>query len=68
MKAIIGDKIVIKGHHVGEPVQEAEILAVEGANGEPPYRVRWDMDGHEGLYFPGTDALITHHPEGFGQI
>lgn len=54
-----GDLIVIAGHHVGESEQIAEILEVVG---EPPnqrYRVRWD-DGHESVYFPGSDATIKH--------
>jgi hypothetical protein len=24
--------------------------------------VRWDDDGHEGLFFPGSDAVIEHYP------
>lgn len=60
MKASVGDKIVVKGHHVGERSLDAEILAVEGNDGEPPYLVRWDSDGHEALFFPGSDALVEH--------
>jgi hypothetical protein len=63
MKATVGDQIVIKGHHVGEPDRDAEILEVHGDNGGPPYVVRWADDGHEGLFFPGPDASIRH-PEG----
>jgi hypothetical protein len=22
--------------------------------------VRWDDDGHEGLFFPGSDAVVEH--------
>jgi len=62
MRAQVGDRIVIKGHHVGEPDRDAEVLAVEDADGEPPYRVRWSDDGHEGLFFPGPDAVIEHYP------
>jgi len=62
MNAAIGDRILIRGHHVGEPVQVAVILAVEGRDGAPPYRVRFETDGHEGLYFPGPDASIAHLP------
>jgi hypothetical protein len=25
--------------------------------------VRWDDDGHEGLYFPGSDASVEHMPQ-----
>jgi hypothetical protein len=62
MKAAIGDKIVIGGHHVGDLPREAEILAVEGLDGEPPYRVRWLADGHEDLFVPGADAAVEHFP------
>jgi Domain of unknown function (DUF1918) len=60
MQASKGDRMVIKGHHVGEPDRDAEILEVCGENGGPPYRVRWADDGHEGLFFPGSDAVVQH--------
>ena len=59
MQANTGDRIIIKGHHVGEPDRDGEILEVRGHDGTPPYRVRWE-DGHEGLFFPGPDATIQH--------
>jgi hypothetical protein len=62
MDAKVGDRLVIKGHHVGEPDRDAEILEVRGANGGPPFLVRWDDDGHEGLFFPGADAMVEHFP------
>ena len=37
MRANVGDRIVIKGHHVGEPDRDAEILEVHGEGGVPPY-------------------------------
>ncbi len=61
MKAAIGDKIVIRGHHVGEPDHSGEVVAVRGPDGDPPFEVRWDSDGHEGLLFPGPDAVVVHH-------
>ena len=65
MKAKVGDKIVIKGHHLGEPERDALVLDVRGPDGEPPYLVRWAEDGHEGLFFPGSDASVVRleHPE-----
>ena len=60
MHASIGDRLVIKGHRVGEPDRDAEILEVHGQDGTPPYVVRWSEDGHEGLFFPGSDAVIEH--------
>lgn len=62
MRAAIGDKIVIRGHHVGDADRDAVILAVEGPDGAPPYRVRWSDDGHEGVFFPGEDAVVEHYP------
>jgi nitroimidazol reductase NimA-like FMN-containing flavoprotein (pyridoxamine 5'-phosphate oxidase superfamily) len=64
MHANAGDRIVVKGHHVGEPDRDAEILEVHGANGTPPYVVRWSDDGHEGLFFPGPDATVQHFRAG----
>ena len=64
MKASKGDRLIIKGHRVGEPDRDAEILEVRGPDGGPPYVVRWSEDGHEGLFFPGSDAQVQHfeHP------
>jgi hypothetical protein len=60
MEAAVGDRIVIKGHRIGEPDRDCEVLEVRGANGGPPYLVRWDDDGHEALFFPGSDAFVQH--------
>ena len=62
MQAAVGDKIVVRSHRVGEHDREAIILAVEGSDGGPPYRVRWNDDGHEGVFFPGADAVVEHYP------
>jgi len=59
MHAQKGDRLVIRGHHVGELDRDGEILEV-GEHGGPPYLVRWSDDGHEGLIFPGSDALVRH--------
>ncbi len=65
MKAAPGDRIIIKGHHIGQPDRDAEILEVRGDDGGPPYVVRWGDTGHEGFFFPGSDAQIHHfeHPK-----
>jgi hypothetical protein len=60
MQANQGDRIVIKGHHIGEPDRDCEVLEVHGSDGGPPYIVRWSDTGHETLFFPGSDALV--HP------
>ena len=58
MHAQVGDQVVIRSTHVGEAGREGEILEVRGADGAPPYRVRWSDNGHEGLLFPGPDATV----------
>ena len=60
MHAHAGERLVVHARHQGEPDRDAEILEVHGANGAPPWLVRWDDDGHEGLFFPGSDATIEH--------
>ncbi|HVB06751.1 MAG TPA: DUF1918 domain-containing protein [Acidimicrobiales bacterium] len=60
MKAVVGDRLVVKGHHLGEPDRDGEILEVHGGRGTPPYLVRWSEDGHVGLVFPGPDAQVEH--------
>jgi hypothetical protein len=60
MKASVGDRIIVKGLHLGEPDRDGEILAVEGADGSPPYQVRWQADGHVSLFFPCVDAIVEH--------
>jgi hypothetical protein len=60
MRAAVGDRLVIKGHNVGAPDKDGEVLEVHGDDGAPPWLVRWSDDGHEGLFFPGPDAEIEH--------
>jgi hypothetical protein len=55
-----GDRIVILGQHVGNPVRDAEVLEVRHADGSPPYVVRWSDTGQEALFFPGPDAHVEH--------
>lgn len=58
MKAEVGDRLVVKGHHVGEHDRDGEILEIHGDDGTPPFLVRWSDDGHVGLVFPGPDAVV----------
>jgi hypothetical protein len=60
MHATKGDHLVVHGNHVGEPGREGEILEAHGADGAPPYLVRWSDDGHESLFYPGGDAHVEH--------
>lgn len=58
MHAKPGDRLVIKGHRVGEMEKDAEIIEVHGEGGQPPYLVRWSSDDHEAIVFPGSDAVV----------
>jgi hypothetical protein len=58
MQAKVGDRLVVEGAQVDVPRREGEVLEVRGADGAPPYVVRWS-DGHEGLTFPGPDAHVV---------
>lgn len=66
MNASAGDRIIIRGHHIGEPDRDCEILEVLGTDGGPPYRVRWGDSGHEALFFPGSDATLQHFEHATG--
>jgi hypothetical protein len=61
MKASAGDRLVIRGHCVGEHVHDGEILEVLGEDGAPPYVVRWSDDGRISRTFPGSDAYVEHY-------
>lgn len=62
MRAAVGDRIVVVSGKVSGPVRDGEVVEVRNADGSPPYTVRWD-DGHEGLFFPGPDAVVRHETE-----
>lgn len=56
----VGDRLVVRAHHLGEPERDAEILAVFGEGG--PYRVRWADGGRESIIYPAPDISIEHFP------
>ncbi len=58
MRANVGDRLIVRGRHIGDHDRVAIILAIEGEDGAPPYLVRWQDDGHEGLTYPGPDAHV----------
>lgn len=66
MHAKVGDRIVVHGHRIGEPDRDCEVLEVRGAEGGPPFVVRWDDSGHECLFFPGSDASVEPYTNGKG--
>jgi hypothetical protein len=57
MKASVGDRIVMAGEQVDRPTRDGVILEVRGAQGAPPYLVRW-ADGHTGLLYPGPGSVL----------
>ncbi|TSE02013.1 DUF1918 domain-containing protein [Skermania sp. ID1734] len=59
MKAVVGDKLHVHSATTGRPDQVAEVTEVRGADGAPPYQVRFD-DGHQALIFPGSDCSVEH--------
>lgn len=60
MFAVVGDRLIVHGHHLHEHDRDGEILEVRGADGSPPYLVRWGDTGHTALVFPGPDASVQH--------
>ncbi len=57
MRARMGDRIILAAEHIDQPTRDGEVLEVRGADGGPPYLVRWS-DGHTGLIFPGPGAVL----------
>lgn len=58
MRANVGDQLTVRSRKVGQADRIGVILEVRGQDGDGPYLVRWNADGHEGLYFPGSDAQV----------
>jgi hypothetical protein len=58
MQAHKGDRIVIHGQRAGRPDRDGEVLEARGENGEPPFVVRWEDNGHETLFFPGDNTSV----------
>jgi Domain of unknown function (DUF1918) len=50
MQAKVGDELTVKGRHQGDEDRRCEVIEVIGADGAPPYLIRW-RDGHESLLF-----------------
>jgi Domain of unknown function (DUF1918) len=58
MQLTVGDHIVVRGRRVGETGRRGTVVDVRGQGGLPPYLIRWDADGHEGLIYPGPDTVV----------
>ena len=60
MEAHVGDRIVVRSTHQGRPDRTGEVVGCAEPGGGPPYRVRWEPDGHEGLFYPAGTATVLH--------
>jgi len=58
MFAKVGDRILVRGHRMGQADRRCVILKIDHEDGEPPYVVQWDDSEREDLYFPGSDATV----------
>ena len=56
MEAHVGDRIVVHSTHQGEPERTGEVIECHEPDGGPPYRVRWEPDGHTALFYPAGTA------------
>ncbi|MET7679519.1 DUF1918 domain-containing protein [Streptomyces sp. NPDC005423] len=61
MRASVGDRLLVHGRITGQPDRTAEVIEVLGADGDPPFRVRFE-DGHETVMSPGPDTVVRHFP------
>jgi hypothetical protein len=60
VEARVGDRIVVRSTHQGEPERIGEVLEVRGASGGPPYLVTWSPDGHTALFYPAGTCTVVH--------
>jgi hypothetical protein len=65
MSARVGDRIVVAGHYTGGPNRDCTVVVVLGADGRPPYLVRWEDTGHEAVFFPGVNAIVRRSADPF---
>lgn len=63
MKAKVGDWLVVKGTTTELADQRGLITEVHGADGAPPFVVRWLATGHVATVFPGSDAIVVSAAE-----
>ncbi|GAT13336.1 DUF1918 domain-containing protein [Mycolicibacterium thermoresistibile] len=59
MQAKVGDWLVVKGATTDQPERRGEIIEVRGADGAPPYVVRWQRTDSVATVYPGPDALVV---------
>jgi len=61
MQAKVGDELTVKGRHQGDGDRHGKIIEIHGADGAPPYLVRW-QDDHESVFFPSSDTVVVGPP------
>src|SRR3954469_10378909 len=64
MLASVGDRIVVASARTDRAVREGRVIELRGEGGAPPYVVEWAESGHQGLFFPGSDAVVMHEAHG----
>ena len=62
LRAALGDRLVVEGHHQGEAQRDGKILEVHGDDGGPPFVVRWE-DGTTTTLYPSSDVKVQHLPK-----
>ena len=59
MKGKVGDEIIIDGRHLGDLPRTGEVLEVIETGGATHYRIRWDDEGSDCVFFPSSDARFV---------
>ena len=59
MRAQVGDWLTVMGRHQGDGDRHGEVIEIEGADGAPPYLVRWSA-GPVSTFFPASDTRVEH--------
>jgi hypothetical protein len=59
VSAQVGDRLVVGAHLLRGVAFDGEIVAVLGADGRPPYAVRWFASRRVTLMVPGPDARVA---------
>jgi len=60
MKAKVGDEIVVDSVDLGGQTRRGEVLEVRSEDDDEHYVVRWDDNGHETIFYPGSTSHVVH--------
>jgi hypothetical protein len=63
MHAQPGDWLLVEAKSVGHDTRRGQIIEVHGADGAPPFVVRWTDADHESTVIPGPDARVVTEAE-----